>query len=439
MDITKVVIGRTPVQSAITSALNVVSMGKVGENQEKQGYDKLFHLFLELTMDTHYPIRLEKNEVITMTEAHPDKPATEKDDNVAINKPITLNELLANTKHRMGDKFFKYDSANNNCQDFVLAVLQSNNLASNENISFIKQNTKALFENAKGTRGIAKQITNLGQRVNILTSGGSIESDYIIQSVIFPKSYEVKNARKWLKANGYKSPKVDIETNTLRFRQISPTVVKRKGYTEYKNKEIGDGIILVIVYKEKISGNSIMPRFKKGSKEAIEWGQKMRAMRGKKKGGSVEGEPIDVVGGGLYAGKGLYAGAGLYAGRGVEDSDSDKSESDDEIDTPTVVHIHHHIHHQGEEGKGFLKKVAKSTASKLIHKGIPLASSALGALAGSMTGSPVGTFVGRQAGEALGSQLAKVVGKKTGLGLKKGSKEAKEWGAKMKRAREAKK
>ena len=82
---------------------------------------------------------------------------------------------------------------------------------------------------------------------------GSFGSDFVIQSVIFKKDkYSVVEAKKWLKDNKYKSPKVDETDNMLRFRQLSPTDVDKKGYTEYHNKPLGlSGIQLVIAYRRK--------------------------------------------------------------------------------------------------------------------------------------------------------------------------------------------
>ena len=77
----------------------------------------------------------------------------------------------------MKQKFFAYDSANNNCQDFIMALLQGSGLGTQENYEFIKQNTKQLFEKIPRTRALAKQITNLGQRINIAMAGGKISSN----------------------------------------------------------------------------------------------------------------------------------------------------------------------------------------------------------------------------------------------------------------------
>jgi len=50
------------------------------------------------------------------------------------------------------------------------------------------------------------------------------------QSVLFPKSWGVVKARKWLRAHGKKAGKVDHKPNHLRFRQFSPTKCKRGNF-----------------------------------------------------------------------------------------------------------------------------------------------------------------------------------------------------------------
>ena len=95
-----------------------------------------------------------------------------------------------------------------------------------------------------------------------LIEGEGMGSNYVVQSVIFKKSkYSVAEAKKWLKENKYKSPKVDETENMLRFRQMSPTMVDKKGYTEYRNKPLGkSGIELILAYKGRIQGGSGRPK-----------------------------------------------------------------------------------------------------------------------------------------------------------------------------------
>ena len=177
--VSKIVVGRTPVQQAITMALNAVSQGQFQSNQDRLNYDKLFHLFSEITLENGKQIRVEKNEVITMTMGFKQDADTERQD-VDVTKAVSFRDLLENARRKMKQKFFAYDSANNNCQDFIMALLQGSGLGSQENFDFIKQNTKQLFEKIPRTRALAKQITNLGQRINIAMAGGKISTNTIM-------------------------------------------------------------------------------------------------------------------------------------------------------------------------------------------------------------------------------------------------------------------
>lgn len=73
---------------------------------------------------------------------------------------------------------------------------------------------------------------------------------YKIQSVLFNKNkINLNEAIKWLLNNGYKVKKVDETKNLYRFRQISPSSLKKQGYTVYHNHKISDIIMLVLAYK----------------------------------------------------------------------------------------------------------------------------------------------------------------------------------------------
>ena len=84
--------------------------------------------------------------------------------------------------------------------------------------------------------------------------GGGIhknENSYV-QSVVFDKSmFDKKSASEWLKKHNYVNKGVDDKENTLRFRQVNPSYIKKMGFTNFKNKKIGkkSGIMLVLAYK----------------------------------------------------------------------------------------------------------------------------------------------------------------------------------------------
>jgi hypothetical protein len=170
--IQKMSIIRAPVPSLLTGALSALSLGKFGENLSNSPYDTLFHLSLIMTIENK-KIILEKNEVINM-DVNPKIMKDTQTKEVPFPTGLTLDTLLDNAKKSMGGKFFSYSARDNNCQDFILAILNSNNIGNEEDKSFVKQDTKSLFDNLPSLRKISNSITDLGAKVNHITAGAGI-------------------------------------------------------------------------------------------------------------------------------------------------------------------------------------------------------------------------------------------------------------------------
>ena len=136
--------GRTPVQSVIQGALRMVA---------NVPYDNLFHLFIELKLANNQTWVLEKIERVNLVnEDRSKKEGAEFTSSFSVNK--TVNELFQNTKNRMGDKFLPYQSASNNCQYFIMGVLDGFGFNNAERTTFVKQDTKAIFEKKSSTTKI---------------------------------------------------------------------------------------------------------------------------------------------------------------------------------------------------------------------------------------------------------------------------------------------
>jgi len=165
---------RTPLSLILMSALNIASFGKIATTNP---YDKLFHLSIVVKLDTGETLLIEKNEVINM-EVNPDnKPNTEAVVN-NLNRTITLNTLMTNTRNRMGQKFFMYSARDNNCQDFILNILQANGLDYDQKvIDFVKQDTVKVFSNMVYLRKFVNTLTDIGGRLNVLTEGRGLSSE----------------------------------------------------------------------------------------------------------------------------------------------------------------------------------------------------------------------------------------------------------------------
>jgi len=174
-----ITIGRTPVPSVLTSILSVASGGTFGANLKNSPYDTLFHLFLRLELDNGTVVSLEKNEVINM-DINPPLPANTQTQVVTqYSEGLTPNGILGNAQNYMGGKFFTYSARDNNCQDFILAIFNSNNIGTAEDKSFVKQDTKQLFGNMTGLRKLSNTVTGIGATVNTITTGSGLTDKVI--------------------------------------------------------------------------------------------------------------------------------------------------------------------------------------------------------------------------------------------------------------------
>ena len=170
--ITSLQIGRTPVPSAITSAMNAVSLGGFNKVFKSLPFDTLFHLFLIITTNKG-KFLLEKNERINVSKNIPSKDLEVKD--VVIPNNLSVNELIDTTQKYMGVNFLPYDPANQNCQDFISSLLRANNIATSELLSFVKQDTSEIFKQNPNLAKISRKLTDIGAAVNVIQQGGSLK------------------------------------------------------------------------------------------------------------------------------------------------------------------------------------------------------------------------------------------------------------------------
>jgi len=160
--------GRTPVQSVIQGALKMVA---------NVPYDNLFHLFIELTLTNGQKWVLEKIERINLVrEDRSKKAGAEFTSSFSVGK--TVNELFQNTRNKMGDRFLPYQSASNNCQVFIMGVLDGNGVNNSELTAFVKQDTKSIFRNNPALRKFANTLTDIGGYGNALIQGGELHHHF---------------------------------------------------------------------------------------------------------------------------------------------------------------------------------------------------------------------------------------------------------------------
>lgn len=188
-NITKLTLRRNPVSSLITGAMNAVSGGTFYQNMKNQPYDKLFHLGLVVSTDK-VSFVLEKIERVNVAYSI-SKPEGLEELNVSVPSDLTVEMLITKTKDRMGKtKFLDYDGYNNNCQDFMMNVLEANGLSNEENTKFIKQDTQVLFKDSPLLQKVSKKLTDIGASFNVLTHGGGLQEDNknTLENKIYPNN-----------------------------------------------------------------------------------------------------------------------------------------------------------------------------------------------------------------------------------------------------------
>jgi hypothetical protein len=371
---------RTPLPFLLNKALDIISLGQFEKNKP---YDTLYHLSMICKLNNGQQLLIEKNEVINM-DLKPRIESNAESMPLPISKSITVNELMDNTKNRMGDKFFKYDANENNCQQFIVNVLRANNLNTPEAEKFVFQDLKTLFKKLPAfTKPIIDRTTDLGAKFNVLTQGAGIQ----------------ENSGKVLKhlVSHITDPKEPIDTRD--FNQAKMVIDDIK---EMKGKHKGKGI--KNKPKKNISNNNIMPKYRKAESDSSSSDSESDS----------DNDMSKIMGGGIHHHH-YYI---QSSGKGAFDFLNPKKNG---------------------LSKTFSKKnvsnfVEHKLPSTLIHKGIPVVSGVIGStLASALVpeGGPVSGFVGNQLGRQVGNKIADEVGKKTGYGFKKGSQEAKDHMAKI--------
>lgn len=167
-------IGRTPLPSILTKILNVITFGGFKKLVDKS-YDDLFHLFSIISLDNGVDILAEKNQSINMKAVNNYNPKGAEYIDIDIGKDITFAELLNNTRKRMGKDFFNYHPTNNNCQDWMIALLQSSGLINNSAKDFIKQDVVSIFTKYPRTRRLMATLTKLGTASDVIQKGLKIK------------------------------------------------------------------------------------------------------------------------------------------------------------------------------------------------------------------------------------------------------------------------
>jgi len=167
---------RRPIPSALTYALKLyVDNNKIFTTS----YDKLMHLGVMLFLDNGIIISVDKNQVINIKkidkiEVQSSKTGTEIEEVNLNNHVYTLDQVISNTRTRMGDKFEVYNAFTSNCQDLILNLLDANKYGNKIDREFVKQNLDQLIKNIKFYpyfQAFLQGVTDLARLSDIILYG----------------------------------------------------------------------------------------------------------------------------------------------------------------------------------------------------------------------------------------------------------------------------
>lgn len=136
---------RKPMDEYVKELLQGISLGAYKDAVKDSPYDEMFHL--SLLINGKY--RLEKNEVIALSDAPRKLPSGAQFMRVVIPKDstMTIRSMLLKTKECMGNEdFTNYHARTNNCQNFCMGLLKGNGLGTDLLRDFTYQDAEAIFE-----------------------------------------------------------------------------------------------------------------------------------------------------------------------------------------------------------------------------------------------------------------------------------------------------
>ncbi len=164
--ITSIKVCRKPIQSALNTVLNAVTLGGWNKAKSAVGIDKALHLYMVINGNTI----LERNHIVSMHPGSGDSGAECM--NVSLKGPLTFKELLENTSSKIGPSLQRYDARTNNCQVFLNQVLNSNGILTPELHKFINQDIQGVFEHLPGfIEKVAKTVTDSAHAVDVIVNG----------------------------------------------------------------------------------------------------------------------------------------------------------------------------------------------------------------------------------------------------------------------------
>ena len=242
-EISRIQLARQPIMKILNSIIKIITLGTF--DPKKYGFDQMFHLGMIITLTLpngqSKMIMIEKVDAVTISST-----ISMTGDNVEyleipVNKKITINQMCKNAIDKVGNKtFFDYDSFKNNCQSFLLMLLENSGLLTQQAKNFIYQDVQELAKDIpEFSKKIMNKITDIGQIANKLLGKG-LEIHAIKINKNLPLAEAIKHVQNITKSNK-KRVMSDKYKNYHSFR-----IVPKTKFKNFVSKRINKDILLIL-------------------------------------------------------------------------------------------------------------------------------------------------------------------------------------------------
>ena len=163
-------VGKKPINELLSKLGNFVTSGKLKEEVNKYGFDKLFHLWLEFGLESGRTFRTEKDEVIKIGPAKPEPDAEFMD---VRTHPISVSQFFEVPLKHLGKTLLRYTADKYNCQHYVVTLLQYADALTPSAEKFIDQKVTDILSDPSFTlhKSVVRFLSDLGASWNVIREG----------------------------------------------------------------------------------------------------------------------------------------------------------------------------------------------------------------------------------------------------------------------------
>jgi len=254
LTITKMRVGRRPINSFITTIGDALSSGGLKDAMKKFNYDDLLHLWLEFTMSNGKSHIVEKDEVVKIGEVNNRDGEKTNYMDVPIKNTVNVYDFFYKPLKAIGKNLVEYSAHKYNCQNFVMNLLKYSGNLNPELEKFIMQDIEKMLDDPKFSlhKTLMKFFSDAKAKLDVIKQGAGKED---IQAVIFnkknKKNHEEEYRKEFLKKLGIKpSKKVHITGKTEKDGFFRYRIKEPNEEYDYRTKKLKNGIDIIYFHQK---------------------------------------------------------------------------------------------------------------------------------------------------------------------------------------------